>query len=164
MYEGIRCFQLDTGTTVFLSLKPAAMKEMRRAVRNAMSSGDEPQPFVVRACVEYYGGRIEQVISQPSLIEYVQSCTGSTGNAIHCLLLWDLYEKNGLLLHETDGAYSYSWVPLISREQAMKEQHISQLLRTIAGTSGDIQTYLSSPIPAGSHSLQPLLEQMAEEI
>ena len=159
--EGLR---VEIGAAVFLPVETGSLWDIRQAVRTAVLAGAKTRPFIVKEQIDYYGGQIERVISQPELINEHSSCKGSTGEALHCLLLWDLHQKNGVLLHHSSGALIGSYVPIVTREKAFEEHLMMEGLAECAADSQNIQVYLKNPIPAGVYSFRELLTDLIEKV
>ena len=157
-----------TGSAVFVPLN-RDMYFTRQEIKRRMIAGEAETPFLICAEELFYSDFLKQSLWDNSVLknlfsENVSAMKGSTDGRIRCLAAWQCSDGEGLLIHKEADMLFCSSLPVITKEEILKEKLCAEEISLLAEKTSGLKTYLKSAIRSGQQDLAAILHLLAESM
>lgn len=157
---------VQSGRAVFLPLH-GDLEELRRETKRVLLDGAELRAFVVCREEIFYPRLGERLLlTEPPLVDLTPPLGGEVSGcergALRCMALWDEEYGDGALLHRDVNGIWGAYLPVMTLEQARREQEISRTLVRLAADAGEIPIRMAMGARCPSKELKAWLLRLAE--
>ena len=93
-----------------------------------------------------------------------ENAAGTTGGKLRCVALWDIGNRDGVLLRREDRTLLCDYISIVTKEKAFEERALSMRLAALAEETKEAQGLLDHSIPDGRWSLHELPHSPPEQM
>lgn len=161
---GSSWISIESGVAVFMP-REHTMRQLRIHTRDMLFVATEPEPFeVVKTEKCYLPVMLDRALSSEGRVaQLLEGIEDSDDGVLLCAALIDVHGGTGVLLCRRYGEVLCACLPLMTREQALKERTLALRLQLLASETRGRKVYMRR-MNEGSYDMSFILGLLADQL